>query len=200
MFKTAVAFALSVVTAISSYGLSKMEVRGNESKDSISYTDEMINPIENSGLLEKNLIYDKIYENNLSSDNTCDNEIELTEKVEVDESIIEDKEEIEIFDSLSNLDLGDNVIITDGAKIYSSVSDAVDMINGFNSYYANDVERTLKCIALEYDDEIIYSESIEEVKFLKSEGAVIVSVGTSINDGYEGFYNANDVVVKTKTR
>ena len=100
---------------------------------------------------------------------------------------------------INNIELGSKITIKDGSKIYDDVYDSSYENNELNPYFDGDMERTVFCIAFEYEGNLVYcdmhdADAQAKVDFLKQNGAKIMSVMTSVDGvGYEGAYNIKSV-------
>ena len=219
-FKAFVSLTLSLVTAVSMYGFSKMKPAYDNSVQKLSCIDEVDDDIIN---LNENLIFsdyqkDNILFNNYQKENVFNNEIkdnldlfkakednkknvsvkqDIDNKVKcVKEVVNTNKESDVIFKIDSDFNLGDKIILIDGSKVYDNVYGAIDKKDGYQTYYSYDTCRNINFLALNYNGTIIYSNNNSEVSKYKSMGAKVVSVCTD-----DGYYNAGDIVkVKSKKR
>ncbi len=98
-------------------------------------------------------------------------------------------------DKINNVSLGDIITVKQGSKVYDNVYSAIDKSDGLDSLYSFDTDRNVNYVALNYNDDIIYSNDVDEVNKYEQYGATVVSVCTD-----DGFYNSDDIVVKVKKR
>ena len=131
--------------------------------------------------------FDEYYDlYNELTDNTNDNS--------ADTSVNEDD-----MQDINNIELGSKITIKDGSKIYNNVYDSSYEDNELNPYFDSDIERTVLCIAFEYDGKLVYcdihdTDAQAKVDFLKQNGAKVMSIITSIDgENYEGAYNIKSI-------
>ena len=174
VMKAAISFAVSLVTVISAGSLSTIKTTSCD-----------------SSVMNENSTFDN--ESSIVSSYTIKNN--STEEVLTCNSVNQND------DYVDSVNLGDAVTLREGSYVYGSIYNAIDRNNGLNTYYSYDTKRTIAYVALNYNDEIIYSNSISEIEYYKNRGALVVSVCTSINNELEGYYNSNDIVkVKVKKK
>ena len=180
-FAYALALAALVTTVLPSFGKNKTN-NVNAKKFSISDKHNKVLK-ENSGSIEENIVYD---------------EPENKETVEEDTGIYFD----------------DVVTISDNAYIYSNSYDAVSETNNLTPIYDGSYERDIMGVVYNLDGKIytIYSNdsnAYDEAEMLINNGATVEAVlvtRSDISEGHEdvndaeGYYNVDDVKVKTRIR
>lgn len=146
--------------------------------------------------------YSDLYEQLTSNNNETDDSIDVV----VDESLnqeINDKnisnDAVENEYDINDIQLGSKITIKDGSKIYDDVYDSSYENNELDPYFSGDIERTVLCIAFEHEGQLVYCDihddnAQEKIDYLKSNGAKVMSVITSVDgENYEGAYNINSV-------
>ena len=212
--KKVLAIGLTLITAISSYGFIKNSLNYNKNNEkiktsSINYEKNNINQVKNYSNQQNNDNI-KIDNNNIfkSNDkkrkNIKENITNILNNIKIDKKIINQINKIDIEKVNKNkydIELGDIITIKDNSYVYDSIYDAIEKHDGLQSYYSKDTYRYVKYIALNNNNNIIYSNNYNEIEQYKKNGAKVVGISTSLdNNNLEGYYNSNDVIVKIKTK
>lgn len=192
IIKSSIAIVLSLVTAVSSYGLFKsFSNRNNNHNDDTTVNSSI------SAIPVYTVINDKISE--VNSKSIIVNE-ESDEVIVSKQEIVSDKvSNDEIKYTTDDLQLNQEITIIEGSSIYDNCWSAADEVDGLNPYYSCNEKRKIDSFGLEYNGEIIYTGDNDEINRYMSLGAHKTVVCTSINGCGEGFYNIDDVVVANKT-
>ena len=209
--KMLMSVTLSLVTTVSLYGFSRMKPVASDNGSNLTYSasaDDVINLNKNISLFEKVQTT-----NNYSISNSWENKEDTSVSASVttcEKTVVKEKSRFKkmfskFFNELQSknnvqqvdngVNLGDEIVLEKGTKVYDNVYSSIDKSNGYDTYYSNDMYRRVNYVALNYDDNIIFSNDSNEINYYKSKGAQVVSVCTD-----DGFYNVNDVKVKVKKR
>lgn len=191
IIKSSFAIALSIITAVSSYGITKALSKSVSSDYDIKVSSNVSN------------------DNNLNSMKTCviDNSLKKSTKTNytfgnnyVKEEVLEVKKQE---NNQCNLILGSKIKLKNNSKIFSKINDCINDNNGLNPYFSSDDDRYIKCVTLDYNGNIIDSKNQKEIDNLISDGAKILVIGTSMNNDSniadEGYYNYKDAKILCKT-
>lgn len=195
IIKSSFAVALSIITAVSSYGivksLSKVNIEDNRSSiSSVVLNDNISNNVKTMRkcVIDKDIVqYSE--KSNVAISNT-----------KIKEKDIELKSE----DSTqSKLMLGSMIKLNSKSKIFCRSSDCIKNNNGYSPYFSLDTDRYIKSVTFDYNGSIINSKNQKEIDSLLSKGAKILVIGTSINENSniadEGYYNYKDAKVLCKS-
>lgn len=218
ILKVGISIVLSIAACLSSFGFAKANVKKDNINTKTSYENSITSADIFQSLSLSNNGNDKKVLDNIQTDNTCmlnanvsdvnsypNNDVEDIDIINmfpfVDLKLDFNKDDVKSFENsdLQDISLGDIVTIKDGSNVYGNIYNAIDRVDGLDAYYSCDIDRFVDYIALDYNNEIIYSNSVDEINYYKDNGADVVSVCTSINgNDLEGFYNSDDVIVKVK--
>lgn len=205
--KKVLAVTLSLVTAATAYGFTKIKHNYDDIKqelvnsDNVNYNvDELYNIdsfIKDDDVLDlkKANKYDNIVVNDKHAEeiNIVNNDSLDIKKKSIDKINNEDKKEDKVGAVKNDIEIGDVITLKKGSYVYDNMYNAIDKTYGYDTYYSYDTCRDVNYIVLSYNDEFIFSDDLIEIENYKSHGAKVVSVCTD-----DGFYNSNDVVVKVK--
>lgn len=215
-FKAAMAVGLSLVTAVTTFGFSKTrenKVLENDTtniiSDNIQKNDNILFTTGFKEIMEKtenNVHKEKLEkQTDVSQENKqVINEPKTKKKVKINDNIQKNKNaNVEQNNNEENnvvqIGLGDIITLDDDFKVYDDIYDAVNKEDGLESLYPNTTYRYVNYVALDDNGKIIYSNNEKEICNYQDKGAKVVGVCTSIdNKNLEGYYNADDVVVKVK--
>ena len=204
LIKATIAIALSVTTAIAAFGLFKANSDKNDEvidnkTSSVKTHDDNDKNIVKSGL--DNLISDDFKTKDSSVSKQKEKDVKSNQATKVDNKKTSVKENNNETLDIYTVNLGESINVSDDSKIYTNIYDAASETNGLNRYFSSDTTRYVEYMAFEYNGQVVYSNSEQEIELLKSNGAKMIAVGTSVekNGACEGFYNSDDVVVLSKT-
>lgn len=204
-----IALVMSLVTAVSSYAAVKMMSNRTDSvidtnKYSTVSNDTKINKVE----VVKNDIYGSLFVNNTVNDivnvnNKEKNILNKEEEVEVDatEEIKDDKKQevvkSDVIKDISSesIKISDKITIDDDASIYTNAYDACCENDGLEPYYDSDYVRSVRGVAFEDNNSVVFAYTQEEYDYLNSKGCTIKAVGCD-----DGFYNIDDVKTLSYSR
>lgn len=143
-------------------------------------------------------LYEQLTSNNNETDDSIDVVVDESLNQEInDNNILNDAVEDEY--EINDIQLGSKITIKDGSKIYDDVYDSSYENNELDPYFSGDIERIVLCIAFEHEGQLVYCDihddnAQEKIDYLKSNGAKVMSVITSVDgENYEGAYNINSV-------
>ena len=103
------------------------------------------------------------------------------------------KESVETVEEDIFINIGD-VVTVDTDNIYSDVYSAKDRINGTKPYYKKNTKRDVKGALFTLDGKNVYCTSRDEVNNIIDAGGIVQSYVVGNENGFEGAYNADDVV------
>lgn len=217
---SSVALALSLVTAVTAFGVSKISFWKDNSVDSItdSYADVIEENVDSNKInishYEKNDfdnnkvnstdallgVDDSIINSNMMFKASDDDKVSLNDNKmvnvnlnkEVDNNVEKDKSEDNSIDIIS---INDEITVTDGAHIYTNCIDACKKSDGLDPYYDSDYKRTIRGVAFESDGSIVYTYSQQDYDYWVEKGANIEAVCCD-----DGFYNIDDVKILSYNR
>lgn len=185
---------LSLVTAVTSYGFSKVNKTVDVAYEDFSYSNNVNKKDLDNVLCLKSSDSFQEYIDSFSVNKKRSEEIIMAQEhysFEKPLSINEDN----LNNDINDLNIGDTINIKDNCFVYDNVYSAIEKNNGYDTYYSYDTDRYISNVALNYHDNIIYSSDMKEIDRYKALGAEVVSVCTD-----DGFYNSEDIVVKVKKR
>ena len=185
---------LSLVTAVTSYGFSKVNKTVDVAYEDFSYSNNINKKDLDNVLCLKSSDSFQEYIDSFSVNKKRSEEIIMAQEhysFEKPLSINEDN----LNNDINDLNIGDTINIKDNCFVYDNVYSAIEKNNGYDTYYSYDTDRYISNVALNYHDNIIYSSDMKEIDRYKALGAEVVSVCTD-----DGFYNSEDIVVKVKKR
>ena len=209
--KALLSVTLSLVTAFSMYGFSKMKPTNNDNNQNTEYIDQIDDEIINlntysviNNLKDNKSISKKDISENLKETKVEKKETQVVQKSISNKQILNTNKNIQAnnnskitYKSSNNdndLSINDKITIEKDSQVYDNVYSAIDKKDGYTMYYSYNTCRNINYIALKYNNQIIYTNNTSEINKYKKMGAKIVSVCTD-----DGFYNANDIVkVKNK--
>ena len=145
----------------------------------------------------------KEFENNVSMEKQIDTILAVENKKNVINELPIIETDVEITEELINPTLGDNLKVSDTAKIMCDQYEATNYENGKHPYYNSNEERTIEGVVYRLPDgKIKTARSEDEVcNFESIDGAEVTAYLTYSKYGVEGFYSVQDVIVeKTLTR
>ena len=134
-----------------------------------------------------------------------DNNIKDEDINNIVDSIIDEENKVESEIEEENvIKLGDTFFINGNANIYRNVEDLKNDVNGLKPYFENDKLRTIGGIEVTYEGNsyFFYSytqDAQENIDMLLANGGSISAVLAANENGYEGFYSINDIVVLSNT-
>ena len=88
----------------------------------------------------------------------------------------------------------DDVVTVKADYIYTDVYSAKDKVNGLNPYFKNNKQRNVKGVLFTLDGKNIYCTTRDEIKDTIAAGGIAESYVVGDENGFEGAYNAEDVV------
>jgi len=111
----------------------------------------------------------------------------------------EKDQNIEVSENSDDIRIGDKVEVKEGALIYTNMYDATLRRNGLAPYFGYEPAREIGGFAINFEGELyfIYSNdenAQEKVDKLINNGGKITAVLGANSNGYEGFYNRDDVL------
>ena len=196
IIKSSIAIALSLVTAVTAFGISKISFWKNSEVDGVtnSYVDIDDTTYDSNKNQELVSNFDDKLVNNSIMFNKFDNnefaKVEDTKKSFVSSDNVEDNSL-----NVRSISLNDEITIDDDAYIYTNAYDACCENDGLDPYYDSNYVRNVRGVAFEDDNSVVFAYTQEEYDYLNSKGAIIKAVGCD-----DGFYNIDDVKVLSYSR
>ena len=227
LIQTTVAVALSLVTSLTIFGVSKSllnrkdndiatENSNIEVKDDVirskSNNDEkscdlllnsdQLKGIYSPNIIENNKSYKPIDNNITDYPKKSEEETDVHHKKNEGKTDVDPNENEQVTENAYDIMIGDIVNVSPDSKIYDNIYDAASETNGLNRSISSNTTRYIEYIGFENNGQVVYSSSEEEINTLKNNGNKVVAVGVSVlKDGdCEGFYNNDDVKVLSKKR
>ena len=133
------------------------------------------------------MVMDSQAKENISSNNQKVEQNNESEKKN-DSAQVDNKQEEEII-----INIGD-IVTVDADYIYTDVYKAKDKVDGEKPYFENSKERNVKGILFTLDGDNVYCTTRDEIKNTFDAGGIAQSYVVGDENGYEGAYNAEDVV------